>query len=131
MFERTTAILAVLLTFMTLLAQAQTATAATGTSSTRTESFWHEAPSLVPIKLLVPADDPEGEPRTLIVALHGFGGSTQEFQHVGDHLAEAGFVVALPESPYSFMTDSRELGFDWTLSHGGGLAVETRATVGP
>ena len=62
MFQRTATILAVLLTFMTLQAQAQTATAATGASSARTESFWHEAPSLVPIKLLVPADDPAGNP---------------------------------------------------------------------
>lgn len=75
----------------------------------KTEVFWQEAPALVPVRMLFPPDFDRDTPRTLIVALRGFGSSAEEFQRVGDQLAGAGFLVALPEAPYAFIREDEKL----------------------
>lgn len=93
----------------------------------RTDVFWHEAPTLLPVRLLYPPDFDPAAPHTLVVALHGFGGSAEGFRRVGERLADAGVIVALPESAYAFMVEGRDLGFDWTLYHTGDSALGARA----
>lgn len=91
-----------------------------------TDVFWHEAPTLVPVRLVFPPGFDAKEPRTLVVALHGLGDTASGFRPVADALAAAGHVVALPEATYAFPAGGR-IGFDWTLHHLGDPAIAVRA----
>ena len=91
-----------------------------------TDVFWHEAPTLVPVQLVFPPGFATDAPRTLVVALHGFGDTSSRFRPVADALAAAGHVVALPEATYAFPAGGR-IGFDWTLHHLGDAAASSRA----
>lgn len=94
----------------------------------RQEVLWNEVESLVPTPLFFPDGFDAGEPRTLIVALHGYGSSAEAFSRVGEQLAAAGFLVAVPQAPYAFVTEGR-LGFDWTLHHLDDDVLSDRATL--
>ncbi|HET7038680.1 MAG TPA: dienelactone hydrolase family protein [Gemmatimonadales bacterium] len=91
------------------------------------EILWHEAPTLAPIQLIFPEGFSRERSWPLVVALHGYGGSAARFRRVGDRLAAAGFVVALPEATYPTPT-AGGIGFDWTLMRQGDPAVGARAT---
>ncbi len=91
-----------------------------------TDVFWHEAPTLVPVQMVFPPGFDAAAPRTLVVALHGFGDTSSRFRPVADVLATAGHVVALPEATYAFPAGGR-IGFDWTLHHLGDAAASSRA----
>ena len=91
-----------------------------------TDVFWHEAPTLVPVQLVFPPGFTAEAPRTLVVALHGFGDTSSRFRPVADVLAAAGHVVALPEATYAFPAGGR-IGFDWTLHHLGDPAAAAHA----
>jgi len=89
-------------------------------------TIWHEAKVLMPTRVLLPADfDPE-QAHTLIVALHGYGSSAEAFGRVGHRLADAGFIVALPEAAYPMLV-GQKLGYDWFLYHQGDDALQLRA----
>lgn len=90
------------------------------------EVFWQEAPTLVPVRLVFPDGFDRRAPHTLIVALHGYGSSAMRFRRVAQVLADAGFVVALPEATYPLLTGG-DLGFDWTLTQTGEATLEERA----
>lgn len=118
---------AIVFSVLPLTARAQDATDSTSTSSTRSELFWQAVPALVPIRMILPPGFVPEEPHTLIVALHGYGSSAESFRRVGERLAEAGFLVALPEATYAFLTGGGDLGFDWGLYHRGDPALDRRA----
>lgn len=120
-------IIMVVLSSAPLIAQVQHGAESASSPSTKTEVFWNEAPTLVPIRLVLPPNSVSDRHHTLIVALHGWGSSSEEFLRVGLRLAEKGFLVALPESTYSFVSEEGNLGFDWTLYHTGDSELDKKA----
>jgi poly(3-hydroxybutyrate) depolymerase len=117
----------IVLSVLPLTGRAQDTTDSKPTSSATTELFWQRTTTLVPIRMILPPGFTAQEPHTLIVALHGYGSSAERFRRVGERLAEAGFLVALPEATNAFMTEEGELGFDWGLYHTGDPALDRRA----
>jgi len=103
------------------------AQATTPSAQQDAEVIWHEVEALVPTRLFFPEGFDGEQPRTLIVALHGYGSSAKAFSRVGEQLAGHGFVVAVPQSPYAFLAEGR-LAFDWTLHHLDDDALANRAT---
>ncbi len=93
-------------------------------STTATETFWQETKALVPIQMILPPNYVPEKPRTLV--LHGYANSVEKFQEPAEQLAEAGFLVALPESPYAFVSEWG-LGYDWTLYNKGDAALQEKA----
>lgn len=92
------------------------------------ETFWQEVPSLVPVRVFLPADDRTGDSvPTMVVALHGFGSSAESWARIASQLAEGGFIVAVPESPHAFLSEEGGLGFDWSLYHVGDPELDARA----
>jgi phospholipase/carboxylesterase len=95
-------------------------------TETEVLTIWHEAKALIPTQVILPPDfDPE-KAYSLIVALHGYGSSAEAFSRVGRRLANAGFIVAIPEAPYAMLVDGK-LGYDWFLYHRGDDALQMRA----
>lgn len=127
MLNRIAASAVTLLSLVPFTARAQDATDSTSASSTMTEVFWQRTSTLAPIRMILPPGFVPEEPHTLIVALHGYGSSSESFRRVGERLAEAGFLVALPEATYAFLTGGGELGFDWGLYHTGDPELDRRA----
>jgi phospholipase/carboxylesterase len=106
---------------------AQEASAASG-SVQEVETFWQEVPSLVPVRVFLPSDDRTGDAAsTMVVALHGFGSAARSWTRIASQLAEAGFIVAVPESPHAFLSEEGGLGFDWSLYHVGDPELDARA----
>lgn len=95
-------------------------------SAAEAVTIWHEAKALVPTLVILPSDFKPDEVHTLIVALHGYGSSAEAFERVGRRLADAGFIVALPEAPYPMLV-GQKLGYDWFLYRRGDDALQLRA----
>jgi phospholipase/carboxylesterase len=128
MFLRTVTGAVIVLSLMPLAAPAQQPSDSISVSPpAATELFWQRTATLVPIRMILPPGFTAQEPHTLIVALHGYGSSAERFRRVGERLAEAGLMVALPEATYAFMREDGELGFDWGLYHTGDSALDRRA----
>lgn len=128
MFRRTIASAVILLPLMSLAAQKQNSADSKATSEAKTELLWHEAKVLIPTRVIFPPKFDAKRDHTLIVALHGFGGSAEAFQRTVGEFAAKGFVVALPEAAYPMLSQGK-LGYDWTLFVQGDRALTGRATV--
>jgi len=49
---------------------------------------------------------------TLLIALHGGGGSYESFRNIKKHFSDPHFILATPEAPYKWQLGG-ELGYDW------------------
>jgi phospholipase/carboxylesterase len=134
MVKRTTVSAVILLSLislmplMSLAASEGDATDSTATSSAKNELLWHEAEVLLPTRVVFPPEFDAKRPHTLIVALHGIGGTAEEFQGIAEAFAAAGFVVAVPEAAYPILEQGK-LGYDWTLIRSGDFELLKRSTV--
>ena len=99
---------------------------ATSTSSITKETFWQTTKAFIPIQVILPPDYSPEKHRTLVMVLHGYANSVAKFQWPAEQLARAGFLAALPESPYAFVSEWG-LGYDWTLYNMGDPALQERA----
>lgn len=85
------------------------------TSTSEEIILWHEAKALFPTIVQLPDDFDPMKPHSLILALHGYGSSSEAFQRKTATFAMEGFIVALPEAAYPMLNDNGELGYDWWL----------------
>lgn len=90
-------------------------------------TIWNEVKALVPTQVILPPQYDPASAHTMIVALHGYGGSAEAFSRVGRKLASAGFIVAIPEASYTILVNNQKLGYDWFLYHTGDEALQLRA----
>lgn len=51
-----------------------------------------------------------------VIALHGFGGSSEKFDRIGRAFAQAGFIAVLPEAPYPLPSADSARHSTWELS---------------
>lgn len=82
--------------------------------SAKTEVLWHEVRAVSPTMVVLPSGFDASKSYPLVVALHGYGSTSEAFSHIAPPLTRAGFIVALPESPYAILVDG-QIGYDWTL----------------
>jgi len=87
-----------------------------GASSSLSELLWHQSRALFPIRVYSPADFDSERPYPAVIALHGFGGSSERFGRIGRAFAQAGFITAVPEGPYRVPSDEPGRHSTWELS---------------
>jgi predicted esterase len=78
--------------------------------------LWHEAPALFPVIVERPANFDSTEAYPAIVALHGFGSSSEAFSRIAPVFTGAGFIVILPEAPYRVPSEKPGDHISWGLN---------------
>lgn len=73
-----------------------------------------EFPSMQTVRVHLPEDYTEGTPRTLVLALHGYGGDVTEFSSRWEAFEEGDFIFASLQAPYAFARDGRTV-YSWTV----------------
>lgn len=75
-------------------------------------TLYMQAPAILPCYVILPEGYDEAEPRTLVVGLHGVGGTAAEFAKLRKKFAEPDFIFAVPEAPYALPL-RRGVGYGW------------------
>jgi predicted esterase len=78
--------------------------------------LWHEAPALFPVVVKLPEDFDSTRVYPALVALHGFGSSSKAFSRIAPVFTRSGFIVILPEAPYSVPSDKPGDHISWGLN---------------
>ncbi|MEN8145658.1 MAG: alpha/beta hydrolase-fold protein [Gemmatimonadota bacterium] len=78
--------------------------------------LWHEAAALFPIRVHLPRDFDSARTYPTVIALHGFGSSSVQFERIGRAFAEGGFIAVLPEGPYPVPSPDSLRRSTWELS---------------
>jgi predicted esterase len=87
-----------------------------GVSDPQPELLWHQSSALFPIRVYLPTNFDSERAYPAVIALHGFGGSSETFGRIGAAFAKAGFVAALPEGPYRVSSEDPGRHSTWELS---------------
>jgi predicted esterase len=87
-----------------------------GASDSQPELLWHKSSALFPVRVHLPEDFDAERVYPAVIALHGFGGSSETFGRIGRAFAQAGFIAALPEGPYRVASDEPSRHSTWELS---------------
>ena len=80
------------------------------------ELLWHKATVLFPVRVFLPDEFNSGRATPVVIALHGFGSSAERFERIGRAFAEAGFIAAVPDGPYTIPIDTPGRHSTWELS---------------
>jgi phospholipase/carboxylesterase len=75
-------------------------------------TLYMQAPTILPCYVLLPKDYDAAEPRTLVVGLHGVGGTAAAFAKLLKKFDEPDFIFAVPEAPYALPL-RRGVGYGW------------------
>jgi predicted esterase len=78
--------------------------------------LWHQASALFPIRVHLPRDFDSTRVYPTVIALHGFGSSSVQFERIGRAFAEGGFIAVLPEGPYPVPSPDSLRRSTWELS---------------
>lgn len=68
-----------------------------------------------PTKVALPINYESTKEHTLIIALHGYGDTAENFQYLSKPFTDAGFIFATPEAPYAIIGQNGTLGYEWFL----------------
>jgi dienelactone hydrolase len=85
-------------------------------SRSQPELLWHQASVLFPIRVHLPEDFDSARAYPTVIALHGFGSSSAQFERIGRAFAQAGFIAVLPEGPYPVPSADSARHSTWELS---------------
>jgi predicted esterase len=78
--------------------------------------LWQEAPVLSPVIVKLPANYDSTKTYPVIVALHGFGSSSEKFSWIARTFTNAGYIVMFPEAPYRVPSDEPDDHYSWGLN---------------
>ena len=78
--------------------------------------LWHKASALFPIRVLLPEGFDSTQAYPAVVALHGYGSSSVQFERVGRAFAQGGFLTVVPEGPYPVPLADSARHSTWELS---------------
>lgn len=92
-----------------------------------TSMIFVEAPTLLATFVRPPENYDPNEHRTVIVALHGFGSSAEQFITLSSPITSAGIIFAAVRAPYTMVFDNGRIGYDWNLQHLGRRGPSDRA----
>jgi predicted esterase len=87
-------------------------------SQSQPQVLWHQASALFPIRVLLPEDFDSTRVYPAVIALHGFGSSSEKIERIGRAFAQAGFIAVLPDAPYPvpYPSDDFARHSTWELS---------------
>jgi phospholipase/carboxylesterase len=88
-------------------------TAATGQDAASGETVHVAAGSLIPVRVVLPADYCPGAMLPLVVGLHGYGSNAEDFLGLYGRMESHELIFAIPETPYA-MSSGRETGYSWS-----------------
>lgn len=78
--------------------------------------LWHKASALFPIRVHLPEGFDSTRTYPAVIALHGYGSSSEQFERVGRAFAQAGFLTVVPEGPYPVSLADSARHSTWELS---------------
>ncbi len=78
--------------------------------------LWHKASALFPIRVHLPEGFDSTQTYPAVIALHGYGGSSERFDRVARAFAQAGFLTVVPEGPYPVPMADADRHSTWELS---------------
>ena len=100
----------------------------------KTSTLLSKVEVFTPTKVSLPINYESTKKHTLIIALHGYGGTADSFQDLSKPFTDAGFIFATPEAPYAIMRQNGTLGYEWFLydisCRGVSLKVQRQGRVG-
>lgn len=82
------------------------------------EVLWHETTALFPMRVYLPPDFDSTRVYPAVIALHGFGGSSDRFERIGRAFSGGGFITVVPEGPYRVRSDEPGFHSNWELTMG-------------
>lgn len=88
----------------------------TGEGRAAPELLWHKASALFPIRVHLPEGFDSTQSYPAVVALHGYGSSSEQFERVARAFAQAGFLAVVPEGPYPVPLADSSRHSTWELS---------------
>lgn len=74
------------------------------------------ASTLLPCQVSVPEDLDPDRPYDIVIGLHGFGSTPEDFATIASPFVDAGMLFAAPQAPTAFLADDR-IGYDWDRAH--------------
>jgi phospholipase/carboxylesterase len=75
-------------------------------------TLYLQAPAILPCYVILPDGYDEAQPCTLVVGLHGVGGTAPKFAKLIKKFGEPNFIFAVPEAPYA-LPIRRGVGYGW------------------
>lgn len=85
-------------------------------SSPAPELLWHKANALFPIRVYLPEGFDSTQSYPAVIALHGYGSSSERFERVAKAFARDGFLAVVPEGPYPVPSAESARHSTWELS---------------
>ncbi|UKM65090.1 alpha/beta hydrolase [Flavobacteriaceae bacterium GSB9] len=77
--------------------------------------LWSKVEAFTPTIVKLPDNYDSTKKHTLVIGLHGFGGTAESFQSLGKPFTDAGFIYATPEALYSYLRRDGTIGYEWFL----------------
>jgi len=88
-------------------------------------TFYFKSASLFKCLVKLPENYNPDKTHTLVIGLHGGGGTPESFIRVWDDVQDVNFIYAAPQGPYSIVFD--KLGNEWSLWSSPDLKVRAQA----
>ncbi len=92
----------------------------------KSDSLYFESPALFACNLQFPDNYYPDDPFTLVIALHGGGGSYESFRNIWKHFENPQFIMATPQAPYKWLMGDK-IGYDWSAWPTGELEIIVEA----
>lgn len=80
-----------------------------------TSTLWHQVEAFTSTRVVLPDDYDSTKAHTLVIALHGYGGTAESFLGLSKPFTDAGFIYAAPEAPYPYVRSNGKQGYEWFL----------------
>lgn len=77
--------------------------------------LWNKVEAYTSTTVLLPNSYDSTKAHTLVIGLHGFGDTAENFQSLAKPFTDTGFIYATPEAPYPVLSRDKTLGYEWFL----------------
>lgn len=95
------------------------------TKSIKADSLYFKSEALFKCNIKLPENFNPDKKYTLVIGLHGGGGTPESFISVWDNVEGVNFIYATPQGPYSIVFD--KLGNEWSLWSSPDLTIRAQA----
>ncbi len=86
------------------------------TDSIKNTTVWNKIEAYTPTKIALPNNYDSTKEHTLIISLHGYGGTAEgNLRWLSKPFTDAGFIFAAPQALYPVLHDNGKLGYEWFL----------------
>ncbi len=95
-------------------------------SEDESETFYFKSESLFKCNIKLPENFNPDKTHTLVIGLHGGGGTPESFINIWDNVKGVNFIYATPQGPYKWLIEDK-IGYDWSAWPTGDLKVIAKA----